>query len=506
MENLYHYLALLLLIFVLYRILFHRKQKLPPSPFALPVIGHLHLIQNQLPLALEALLSKYGPVLFLKFGYRSVLVVSSPSAVEECLAKNDIIFANRPPSMASDHFTYNYSSFVWAPYGDLWRILRRVTVVQVFSSKSVLKTAAIREEEVGRLLRRLFKVSVKGKQKVDLKFLSSLLTCNVAMRLTVGKLCVDEEVEGTELEKKLFQEFKGKFFPSITLNICDFIPILRKIGFKGIEKGMVKLQRIRDEYLQQCLDEIRLKNINSETSNEEEKSLTEILLSLQELEPEIYTNEVIKSIMIMIFIAGAETTAGTLEWAMSLLLNNPHVLHKLRAEIDEQVGHGHLLNDLDLVKLPYLRFVINETLRLYPAGPVLLPHFSFEACTVGGYEIPSGTMLLVNAWAMHRDPKIWEEPLEFKPERFEGDLGEQSELGFRFIPFGAGRRACPGAALGMRMVSLALGALVQCFEWENCGSEKVDMSVGFGISLSKSKPLVAICSPRPELIGLLSQL
>ncbi|KDP41664.1 hypothetical protein JCGZ_16071 [Jatropha curcas] len=506
MESLYYYLGLFLFIFLFYKILSHHRQNLPPGPLALPVIGHLHLIQKPLPLALQTLQSKYGPILFLKFGCRSVLVVSSPAAVEECLAKNDIIFANRPRSMAGDHFTYNYSSFVWAPYGDLWRILRRFTVVEMFSSKSLQKTAAIREEEVARLLRRLFKFSAGGKQNVDLKFLSSVLMCNVVMRMTVGKRYVEEEVEGTELEKQLFQEFKETFFPSLTLNICDFIPILRMTGFKGIEKGMIKLQRKRDEHLQNLLDEIRLKTRNSGTSNEEDKSLIETLLSLQELEPEFYTDEVIKTIMLITLIAGAETSAVTLEWVISLLLNNPEVLKKVKAEIDNHVGNRHLLNELDLVKLPYLRCVINETLRLYPAGPVLLPHLSSENCTVGGFEIPGGTMLLVNVLAMHRDPKVWEEPYEFKPERFEGDLGEHSQQGFRFIPFGMGRRACPGAGMGIRMVSVALGALIQCFEWENPGLEEVDMSQTFGISLSKTKPLVALCSPRQELVELLSQL
>ncbi|KAF2309743.1 hypothetical protein GH714_004906 [Hevea brasiliensis] len=419
MESMNYYLALLLVVFLLKKILFHRKQNLPPGPLALPVLGHLHLIRKPLPLALQTLLSQYGPILSLKFGSRSVLVVSSPSAVEECLTKNDIIFANRPQSMAGDHFTYNYSAFVWAPYGDFWRILRRLTVVEVFCSKSLQKTSAIREDEVGMLLCRLFRVSAGGKRKVDLKFLFSLLTCNVMMRMTVGKRCVEVETEDSELEKQLFREFKETFFPSLSLNICDFIPVLRMIGFKGIEKSMIKMNNMRDKFLQNLLDEVKLKRINSKTSDEEEKrSLVETLLSLQELEPEFYTDEVIKSIMVMMFIAGAETSAVTLEWVMSLLLDNPDALQRVKAEIDHHVGHGQLLNDLDLVKLPYLRCVINETLRLYPAGPLMLPHLSSESCTVGEFEIPRDTILLVNVWAMHRDPKVWEDPNEFKPERF----------------------------------------------------------------------------------------
>jgi cytochrome P450 len=188
---------------------------------------------------------------------------------------------------------------------------------------------------------------------------------------------------------------------------------------------------------------------------------------------------------------------------MTLLLNHPKVMQKVKAEIDEHVGHGRLLNESDIVKLPYLRCVINETLRLYPPAPLLLPHFSSEACTAGGFDIPQGTMLVVNAWTMHRDPKLWEEPNEFKPERFEAGLGEGD--GFKYIPFGIGRRVCPGASMGLQIVSLALGVLVQCFEWDKVGTVE-DTSHGLGMILSKAKPLEALCSPRRDLITLLSHL
>ena len=188
---------------------------------------------------------------------------------------------------------------------------------------------------------------------------------------------------------------------------------------------------------------------------------------------------------------------------MSLLLNHPEAMQKVKAEIDSHVGQGCLLDESDLVKLPYLRCVINETLRLYPPAPLLLPHYSTEDCIVGGYNIPRGTMLVVNAWAMHRDPKVWEEPTKFKPERFEENLSDRE--GFKYIPFGMGRRTCPGAAMAIRTVSLVLGSLIQCFEWEKIGQE-VDMSQTFGLALSKTKPLVAVCSPCQSMVELLSQL
>ncbi|KAL4323566.1 hypothetical protein GQ457_11G005680 [Hibiscus cannabinus] len=122
MENqLYQYLCLIFFIFLTIKLLTRRKQNLPPSPFSLPIIGHLHLLKTPLHEALATLLSKYGPILYLRVGSRRILVVSSPSAVEECFSKNDIIFANRPRTMAGDIFMYNQRAYVWASYGPLWR-------------------------------------------------------------------------------------------------------------------------------------------------------------------------------------------------------------------------------------------------------------------------------------------------------------------------------------------------------------------------------------------------
>ena len=199
----------------------------------------------------------------------------------------------------------------------------------------------------------------------------------------------------------------------------------------------------------------------------------------------------------MMFIAGTETTATTMEWVMSLLLNHPEVLQKVKAEIDRQVGCEHLINDLDLAKLPYLHCVINETLILYPTAPLLLPHCSSADCIVGGFHIPQGTILLVNAWSKHRDPKLWEEPTKFKPERFEEINGER--VGFKFFPFGIGRRACPGDGMAMRVMSLALGAFIQCFDWEMVGKVMVDMTSSFGFLMAKTKPLEAVCTPCPSM-------
>ena len=198
--------------------------------------------------------------------------------------------------------------------------------------------------------------------------------------------------------------------------------------------------------------------------------------------------------------AGTDTSAVTLEWAMSNLLNHSQVLKKVRAELDNQIGQEKLINELDVSKLHYLQNIISETLRLYPAAPLLLPHMSSEDCTIGGHDIPRETMLLVNAWAIHRDPNIWDDATSFKPERFESGESNVNKL----MPFGLGRRACPGAGLAQRTVGLTLWSLIQCFEWERISKEEVDMVEGNGLTMPKAVALEAMCRARPIIAKVLS--
>ena len=203
----------------------------------------------------------------------------------------------------------------------------------------------------------------------------------------------------------------------------------------------------------------------------------------------------------VLLFAGTDTSAVTLEWTMTNLLNHPNILKKARDEIDSQIGEEKLVEESDVSKLHYLQSIISETLRLYPAAPLLVPHMSSADCTIEGYDVPSGTMLLVNAWAIHRDPKVWDDATSFKPERFENGEVE----GHKLMPFGIGRRTCPGAGLAQRTVSLTLGSLIKCFEWERVTTEEVDINEGSGITMPKAIPLEAMCKARPIMHKLLSK-
>lgn len=200
-------------------------------------------------------------------------------------------------------------------------------------------------------------------------------------------------------------------------------------------------------------------------------------------------------------LAGTDTSSVTVEWAMTALLNHPDKLDKARAEIDNLVGDDRLINESDISKLPYLQHIISETMRLFPAAPMLVPHVASADCKIGGYDVPRGAMVIVNAWGIHRDPTVWDDPTSFRPERFEG-----GEIGApKLLPFGMGRRSCPGNVLALRMVTATVGSLIQCFEWRRIGRDMVDLAEGKGVSMPKAVPLEAMGKARKVVRTVLEQ-
>ncbi|XP_062102611.1 cytochrome P450 81Q32-like [Humulus lupulus] len=489
-------------IFLAYKLLFQTKKRhyknLPPSPPSYPIIGHLHLLKPPVHRALLRLSSKYGDVYTLWFGTRRVIIVSSPSAVEECFTKNDIVLANRPLLIMGKHVGYNYTNIVNSPYGDHWRNLRRIATVEILSSARLNLFLGIRKDEIKRLLRKISRScgSPGGEfGRVELRSKLTELTFNIIMRMMAGKRYYGDDVTDEEEARKFLENMREVFDNAGAENPADFLPLLNWIPW-GYEKRVERLAKKTDSFLQGLIEEHR--NHKDENRN----TMIDHLLSLQESQPEYYTDQIIKGFVVILLLAGMDTSAVTLEWTMSNLLNHPHVLQKLRTELDSQIGQQQWVDESDLSKLSYLENVISETLRLYPAAPLLIPHYSSNDCTISGFDVPRDTMVIVNAWAIHRDPKLWEDAESFKPERFESS--HESE-GYKLMPFGLGRRACPGIGLAQRVVGLTLGSLIQCFEWERISKEKVDMVEGKGLTMPKLVPLEALCKARPIMNVILSE-
>ncbi|AEE86781.1 cytochrome P450-like protein [Arabidopsis thaliana] len=463
----------------------NRKPNLPPSPaYPLPVIGHLHLLKQPVHRTFHSISKSLGnaPIFHLRLGNRLVYVISSHSIAEECFTKNDVVLANRPDIIMAKHVGYNFTNMIAASYGDHWRNLRRIAAVEIFSSHRISTFSSIRKDEIRRLITHLSRDSLHGFVEVELKSLLTNLAFNNIIMMVAGKRYYGTGTEDND-EAKLVRELIAEIMAGAgSGNLADYLPSINWVT--NFENQTKILGNRLDRVLQKLVDEKR-------AEKEKGQTLIDHLLSFQETEPEYYTDVIIKGIILALVLAGTDTSSVTLEWAMSNLLNHPEILEKARAEIDDKIGSDRLVEESDIVNLHYLQNIVSETLRLYPAVPLLLPHFSSDECKVAGYDMPRRTLLLTNVWAMHRDPGLWEEPERFKPERFEKE-GEARKL----MPFGMGRRACPGAELGKRLVSLALGCLIQSFEWERVGAELVDMTEGEGITMPKATPLRAMCKAR----------
>lgn len=205
-----------------------------------------------------------------------------------------------------------------------------------------------------------------------------------------------------------------------------------------------------------------------------------------------------------LLVGGTQSSAITVEWAMSELLRNPETLKKATEELDKTIGRHRWVEEQDILKLPYLKAIVKETMRLHPALPTLAPRLAREDSTIEGYDIPKGTQVLVNVWAIGRDPTVWDRPYEFEPERFMGKAKDIDVEGhdFELLPFGAGRRMCPGYPLGLKVVQASLANLIHGFEWKLPGDmkkEELNMEEGNGISIAKKLPLEVMAHPRLPL-------
>ncbi|XP_047173663.1 cytochrome P450 81E8 [Vigna umbellata] len=490
-EHLIKIISFLFIFFLSIKLLFSRKRQKnpPPSPPSLPVIGNLHQLKQPVHRTFHVLSQKYGPIFSFRFGSQPVLVVSSASAAEECFTTNDIIFANRFPSIKTKFLGYDNTILLAASYGDHWRNLRRISSLEILSSQRLNSFSGIRIDETLKLLQNLARASNKEVfTRVELRSMFADLTFNTIMRMVCGKRYYGSEYEGTNAEEaKKFRDLMNEMAQfGLGSHLGDFVPVFRWFDFNRSHTKLRKVGEKMDALFQGLVDEHRNKDQDSNT-------MIGRMLHLQESQPEYYTDQIIKGLVMVLIVAGTETSAIALEWAMSNLLNNPEVLEKARIELDTLIGEECLMKEEDVSKLQYLQNIITETLRLHPPAPMLLPHFSYEDCTVGGYDVPGKTMLMVNAWTIHRDPELWVDPTSFKPERFEDGPIDANKL----MPFGLGRRACPGAAMAQKTLNLILGSLIQCFEWERIGEEEVDMTEGRGTLVPKAIPLEAKCKTRP---------
>ncbi|XP_065864761.1 cytochrome P450 71D445-like [Euphorbia lathyris] len=472
---------------------------LPPGPWKLPVIGSIHHLITSLPHQRMRDLAKiYGPIMHLQLGELSHIVISSPETAKEVMKTHDITFATRPHVLQLAQLTYNYSDMVFAPYGDYWRQLRKICTIELLSVKRVESFRSIREEQLSKLITSISSTSIAGSPINFSRMLVSLIYSIVSIS-AFGKIWEGEDVLIATLKDAA--EAAGGF------SLADLYPSVKLFQLLSVMSSkMEKHQKKIDKIFQSIIDEHRARKTTGSNQAEGKEDLIDVLLNLQDQGDLQFplTDDNIKAITLDMFLAGTETSSTTLEWAMSELMKNPRAMKKAQEEVRRIFGTQGNVDESRLDELNYLKLVIKEALRLHPPVPLLLPRECREECSIYGYEIPVKSKVIVNAWAIGRDPNYWNEAEKFNPERFIDSSIDYKGTNFEYVPFGAGRRMCPGLTYGLSNVEIPLAHLLFHFDWKlptGVTPENLEMVEVFGVVLKKKNDLHLIPIPyHPPLV------
>ncbi|KAH8959956.1 hypothetical protein BDL97_06G104900 [Sphagnum fallax] len=487
-----------LLVVVLQRFGFRKSQKLPPGPWPWPVVGNLFMLGKSPHTAFARFAEQYGPLVYLRLGSTHTVVASSPALAKEFLKTQDHVFQARPASLAFNILTNNLSMGVIS--GSTFRHVRRICVNELFTTKRLQLFQPMRTAEIHAMIKDIY-VEAQDDKVIDLNFkLASLSTNNITQMLFRKRCC---GVGTNQRETRWFKETVDEMFRWYgVFIIADYIPYLKWVTkLQGIDASLQALYTKLSTFIQQIIDEHR-RNPNI-VDNDTIKDFVDVLLTMpQEDGTGQLSDDTIQAIISDMLAAGLDTSSVTLEWVMAELLRHPDIMQRAQKELDTIVGTNRLVTESDLQHLPYLQAILKETFRIHPPAPLMNAHRSIQPCQVEGYNLPTNTTLFVNLWAIGRDPNIWEKPLEFDPDRFmqhpEIDVHGHN---FELLPFGSGRRACPGRPLGILFAQIVLANLLQSFDWTlppNLQEEpmKLDMSETFGLTLKKTQGLCAKAQPR----------
>ncbi|KAL3754000.1 hypothetical protein ACJRO7_001274 [Eucalyptus globulus] len=468
-----------------------RPSNLPPGPRPLPIIGNLLQLGDLPHKSLANLAQAYGPIIKLELGFVTTVVISSPALAKEILQTHDAVFSNRmvPDSvMAHDH---DKLSLAWVPVSPFFRYLRKIYNSHIFSSKKLDLNQHVRSKKVQELVSFVRKYACAG-EAVNISEAAFRTNLNVLSSTIFSMDTMEPLTPARELKEVVWQMMVEVGKP----NLADYFPVLKKIGPRGpkhrLEAHFKKIFDIFDDLIQRRLQ------LRMDTGSIKHNDVLDNLLDLVEDENETLDMSLVKHLLLDIFAAGSETTASTLEWAMTELLRNPEKLSTAQAELHQVIGKGKQIEEADISRLPYLQAIVKENFRLHPSAPLLVPRKSGEDIIAGGFTIPKGAQILVNVWAIGRDPSVWDDPEKFMPERFLGSNIDARGQNFELLPFGGGRRICPGLPLVMRMLPLTLGSLINIFNWrleDGVTPENMNMEDKFGIAIQKAESLKAVAIP-----------
>ncbi|CAN1163421.1 Cytochrome P450 83B1 [Linum perenne] len=451
------FLVYFLLVFPIILLFLNKHKKtsngcLPPGPKGLPLIGNLFQIDASAPHRYLWKLSQFhGPLMTLKQGRVCILVVSSAKMAREIMKTHDLIFCNKQSVVGQQKLSYNGLDLAFAPYGPYWREMKKICVVHLFNYNRVQSFHSIRESEVSKMVEKISNNAFRSKPSnlsEAMMSLSSIIICRVAF----GKRYEEEGIERSRFQS-LLNETQAMFTHFF---FSDYFPLL---GF------------IWDAFYQEIIDE----HLDPKRAKPEHEDILDVLLQIwkdRSFKVQL-TFDNIKAILMNIFVGGTDTSAATVVWSMTYLMKNPRVMIKAQEEVRHAIGKKRFVNEEYIQQLSYLKNVVKETMRLQPTVPIIAARESTESCKIDGYEIPAKTVVYVNAWAIGRD----------------------KGLDFELIPFGAGRRICPGIHMGISTVELALANLLYAFDWEmpvGVKREDIDMEVLPGGTMHKKNNLCLV--------------
>ncbi|XP_031099003.1 cytochrome P450 82A3-like [Ipomoea triloba] len=482
------------------------KKLAPEVPGAWPIIGHLHLLAGRKTpthIILASMADKYGPIFRIRLGSQPIVVVSDSKIAKECFTAKDKELATRPKLLASEIMGYNSSMIGIAPYGRYWREIRKIVMLELLSNRRIEMLRKVRESHVRKAIKRTFdhwshnKDPISGAVVVEMRQWFSRLILNLSIAMLFGE---EELAEESQLLKSIRRMFE--LFGEMT--VSDFIPWLRWTDLGGHEKAMRRTAGEMDCFAEKWIEEHRRKR---KLKSKEEEDFMDAMLSLFDAPSNlshslgIDTDIIIKSTCLGMLLAATDTTSITLTWALSLVLNNYDVMRRIQDELDANIGKERFVEEGDINKLIYIQAVVKETLRLHPPVPLSIPHEAIEDCTINDYHILKGTRIIPNLAKIHRDPKVWAGPNEFRPSRF---LTSHKDIDFKdnnfeLIPFGGGRRMCPGISLGLQIVHLTLANLIQSFDMKRPAMEPIDMTESPGLTSVKATPFHALLIPHLTL-------
>ncbi|CAI9099445.1 OLC1v1036271C1 [Oldenlandia corymbosa var. corymbosa] len=484
------------LIFLAYKLYQRLRFKLPPGPRPLPVVGNIYDIKPVRFKQFAEWANIYGPIFSFYLGSQLNTVVTTAELAKEVLKENDQQLADRYRSRPSARMSRNGQDLIWADYGPHYVKVRKLCNLELFTPKRLEGLRPIREEEVSAMVESFYRDAIKpenaGKSLVIRNYLGPVAFNNIT-RLTFGKKFMDSE--GVVNEQG--QEFKGIVSNGLKIGaklpVADYIPWLRWMFVRENEE-LDKHNARRDRLTRMIMEEHTLAR---QMTGNTKQHFVDALLTLQK-QYDLSDDTVIGLLWDMI-TAGMDTTTISVEWALAELVKNPRVQQKAQEELDRVIGTDRIMTEADFARLPYLQCITKEALRLHPPTPLMLPHRANANVKIGGYDIPKGSVVHVNVWAIARDPTTWRNPLEFRPERFLEEDVDIKGHDYRLLPFGAGRRICPGAQLGLNLVSSMLGHLLHHFTWlppPGVRPEEIDMEESPGVVTYMKSPLQAVATPR----------